>query len=170
MQEELAMIKTAATGNPRFAQIRRRPFLAALATTLAASWLGAGRLQALAPAAISPSAAIAASADPDFKLGAVYAYPNPARRGDSPIIHVEAGLADGLDIEIYDLSGELVKSASLPGAPQLIDDQSGRGAQYAYEWKWDVSGVGSGVYVYVVKAHQGARGELSTTKKMAVVK
>jgi hypothetical protein len=105
-----------------------------------------------------------------FELGEVYAFPNPAKGGTGTTIHVEAGLAQGLDIRIYDISGRLIRSESLSAAPQLIDDHSGRGAQYAFEWKWDVSGVPSGVYVYVVTAHMSGHSDLRTMKKVAVIK
>jgi hypothetical protein len=115
----------------------------------------------------------AAGAAPDagaFELGQVYAFPNPARRGANVTLHVEAGLADGLDIAIYDISGRLVASQSISGAPGLIDDHSGCGPRYAYEWTWNVEGIPSGVYIYAAQAHKAGRADLRTMKKVAVIK
>jgi hypothetical protein len=115
-------------------------------------------------------AEVAASALGAYELGEVYAFPNPARRGANVTLHVEAGLADGVDIAIYDISGRLITSQSISGAPGLIDDHSGRGPQYAYEWTWSVAGAASGVYIYDVSAHKAGHGNLRTMKKVAVIK
>jgi len=115
------------------------------------------------------SALLSLPADPTFLLREVYAFPNPAKRMN-PTIHVEVGVADSVDIHIYDISGRLLQSQTLYGAPQLINDGSGRGLQYAYEWTWNASGVSSGVYLYVMTAHLNGQSDLRTTKKVALVK
>lgn len=91
-------------------------------------------------------------------FGQVYAFPNPARPGESPTIHVEAGSADHIDIHVYDLSG------------QLKDSASSDGARAAFEYRWDVGGVGSGVYIYVVTASQNGGGKIRRTGRLAVIK
>ncbi|MBI4802202.1 MAG: right-handed parallel beta-helix repeat-containing protein [Elusimicrobia bacterium] len=103
----------------------------------------------------------------NFELGEIYAFPNPAKRGINPAIHIEAGIADRIDINIYDITGQLIKSAILTGSPQLIDD--GQGAEYAYEWTWDASNTGSGVYIYVVKAHKNGE-TLKAIRKLGIIK
>ncbi|MBI4656546.1 MAG: right-handed parallel beta-helix repeat-containing protein [Elusimicrobia bacterium] len=103
----------------------------------------------------------------NFELGEVYAFPNPAKRGINPTLHIEAGIADKIEINIYDITGQLIKSVTLTGNPQLIDD--GQGAQYAYEWTWDVSNAGSGIYIYAVKAYKNT-GTLKAVKKLGIIK
>ena len=105
---------------------------------------------AAAQAAPAPGATLA--------FGQVYAYPNPARNGVSPVIHVEAGSADHIEIHIYDLSGA------------LKDSTSSDGAQTAFEYRWDAAGVGSGVYIYVVTASQSGSGKIRRTGRVAVIK
>ncbi|MBI4376307.1 MAG: hypothetical protein HY549_07635 [Elusimicrobia bacterium] len=79
----------------------------------------------------------------ELAFGEVYAYPNPARRGRNPVIHVEAGSADSVQIRVYDSAGELKHSAELSGP------------RSAFEYAWDVGGAGSGVYIFVVNASKG---------------
>lgn len=110
------------------------------------------------------------SGDSDFRFREVYAYPNPARRGVSPTFHIEAEKADRVDINIYDLSGERVHSLSIDGPGRLIDDGSGRGPVLAFERAWDVSNVGSGVYIFAVTAHKAGRGAIRIRHKVAVIK
>ncbi|MGQ0644975.1 MAG: fibronectin type III domain-containing protein, partial [Elusimicrobiota bacterium] len=119
----------------------------------------------------SPSAAperAAPPADGAFRLGEVYAFPNPARSGANPTLHVEAGLADRLEIRIYDVAGTLVHETEIPGAPRLVDD--GQGPQYAYEYTWDASGAPSGVYLFRVQAHKAGESQLAASGKLAVLK
>ena len=104
--------------------------------------------------------------DSTFRLGEVYSFPNPAMR-TNPTFHIEVGIADKVEIRIYDLSGDLVHETSLSGNPRLIDD--GQGPQYAYEYTWDVSDVGSGVYVYVMIARKGSE-KIKKVGKCAVIK
>ncbi|MFA5139711.1 MAG: hypothetical protein WC728_10805 [Elusimicrobiota bacterium] len=112
----------------------------------------------------------AADSSGDFAFDQVYAFPNPARGGQTPTIHAEAGAAESLDIRIYDISGGLVHSASLAGPAPLVDDGSGRGGVSSFEYRWDVSGVGSGVYIYVLTAHKGGSGDIRKSGKLAVIK
>ncbi len=107
------------------------------------------------------------SADPAFRLGEVYVYPDPARGGAVPTFHIEAGLADRVEIYIYNVAGELVHKAALSGAPQVIDD--GQGPQYAYEYQWN-GRIPSGVYLYLVKARKSGYGGLKKTGRFAVVR
>ena len=93
-----------------------------------------------------------------FVFGQVYAFPNPSRPGQNPSIHVEAGSADNIEIRIYDLSGELRGAASLSGP------------RNPFEYAWNVSGVGSGVYIYVVTASKNGVGSMRKTGRLAVIK
>lgn len=100
-------------------------------------------------------------------VGEADAFPNPASQ-TNPTLHIEVGIVDRVEIHVYDISGELVHRASLNGPPQTIDD--GLGPQYAYEYTWDVSGIASGIYIYVVTAHKGGQGSAKVTGKVAVLK
>jgi len=102
--------------------------------------------------------------------GYAYIFPNPAKRGANPTVHIEAGFADSIDINIYDIAGGLVKSHSFSGPPALMDDGSGRGPQYAYEWTWDASGAGSGVYLCAITAKRTGQKDFKTVKKIGVIK
>ena len=65
-----------------------------------------------------------------LNFGEVYAFPNPARGGQNPTLHIEAGSSDKVEIRIYDVTGELVHSATLRGPPLIIND--GQGAEQAF--------------------------------------
>ena len=77
-------------------------------------------------------------ADPTFKLGEVYAFPNPAKNGKNPIIHAETGLADKLDLAIYNIAGELIETSSIDGTRWKIVD-----SKYCYEWEWNTTNIAS---------------------------
>jgi hypothetical protein len=106
------------------------------------------------------------SADSAFKLGEVYCYPNPAKK-TNPTFHIETGLADKVELKVYDTSGDLIHETVLPGIPQVIDD--GQGPQYAYEYLWDVKNAGSGVYIFSITAKKGDK-TLKKTGRCAVIK
>jgi hypothetical protein len=105
-------------------------------------------------------------ADPSFKLGEVYCYPNPAKK-INPIFHIETGIADKLELKIYDVSGSQIFEATLNGMPQVMDD--GQGPQYAYEYLWDVNNIGSGVYIFSVVSNKGNK-ILKRTGRCAVIR
>ena len=90
-------------------------------------------------------------------FGEVYAFPNPARGGVNPVIHVEAPGADTVRVNVYDVTGARRHTLTMTGA----------GA--AHEMTWDVSGIGSGVYYYVVEA-SGGGSTVRKTGKLAVIK
>lgn len=90
-----------------------------------------------------------------FEFKEVYAYPNPARGGQKPRIHVEAGSADIIKIRIYDVAGNLVHKAQMPGPD--VD----------YVWEGYIP---SGVYIYVVEARKQGFGTLKKVSKLAVIR
>ena len=92
------------------------------------------------------------------------AYPNPAKPPYMLTLHIETGLADEVQIRIYDVSGGLVHEASLSAAPAVIDNK------YAYEYRWDTSGIGSGIYIYAITAKKSGFQDIRTTGKSAVIK
>ncbi|MBI4249934.1 MAG: T9SS type A sorting domain-containing protein [Elusimicrobia bacterium] len=100
----------------------------------------------------------------DFKLGEVYAFPNPAKSTSKTTLHIEAGVADEVEIRIYDASGGIVHQTRLLENPRRIQ------GLYAYEYAWSLSGVGSGIYFFVVAAKKAGRPDLISTGKCAVIK
>ncbi len=105
--------------------------------------------------------------DASFVLRDVYVFPNPAKTGKMPTIHVEVGVADQVQLHIYDIAGDLVHSVVLSDAPQIIDD--GTGKDYAYEYKWE-DNIASGVYLCVVRAQKSGYGDINKTIKLAVIR
>ncbi|MBI5574460.1 MAG: lamin tail domain-containing protein, partial [Elusimicrobia bacterium] len=103
-------------------------------------------------------------ADPAFVKGEIYSFPNPAKRGKCPTLHIECGVADKVEIRIYNIAAELVDSTELYGTPQTIRNK------YAYEYNWDISDIASGVYIYVIRAKKSGYGDIKATGKAAIIK
>ena len=119
---------------------------------------------AVKPAGVSGMGTLAA--DSQFKLGEVYCYPNPAKK-TNPTFHIETGLADKVELKVYDVAGDTIHETVLTGMPQVIND--GQGPQYAYEYLWDIKNTGSGVYVFSITAKKGDK-TLKKTGRCAVIK
>ncbi len=102
--------------------------------------------------------------DSDFYLRAYYIYPNPAKSGASPTIHLECGIADRVEIRIYNIAGELVHDKTITGSPFIKSDK------YVYEHSWDVTDIASGVYISVIDAHKQGEDPIREIKKLAVIK
>jgi len=101
----------------------------------------------------------------DFVLGEVYSYPNPAKRGKCPTLHIEVGLADILEVRIYNVAGELVHSAEISGSNYKTIN-----GKYAYEYNWDISNIASGVYIYLVRAKKNGYHDIKVQGKCAIIK
>jgi peptidoglycan/xylan/chitin deacetylase (PgdA/CDA1 family) len=121
--------------------------------------------QAMGPGGIAPLAA-----DPSFGWKALYAFPNPARGTSRVGVLAQPGIVDSVEIAVYDLSGRKVHSSSDFRFGGAVDDGNGLGAQFTYGHVWDVSGVASGVYTYVVTARKAGEGEKRKAGKLAVIK
>jgi hypothetical protein len=104
--------------------------------------------------------------EPIFKKGEMYCYPNPAK-GINPKFHIETGIADMAEIEVYDITGKKVDGIKIEGTPQIIDD--GQGPEYAYETEWDTTNTGSGVYIIYVRSYRGDK-KIEGRFKCAVIK
>jgi len=115
-----------------------------------------------------PTVLSATVVDGTFRLGEVYSFPNPAVGGNKPTIHIECGIADSVEIKIYDIAGDFIHQTRLEQQPQVVND--GQGPQYAYEYTWDTSGIASGVYIYVVVAKKNGETDLRVMKKLAIIK
>jgi len=113
----------------------------------------------LAASMIKPASPVS-----DFILGEVYSFPNPAKRGKYPTIHIEVGLADILEVRIYNVAGELVYSTEISGSNYKTIN-----GKYAYEYNWDISNIASGVYIYLVRAKKDSQ-TIKTMKKLAIIK
>lgn len=105
--------------------------------------------------------------DGAYRLGEVYAFPNPAKRGKKPTVHVEAGIAESVEFRFYDVSGELVHRSEIRGTPQIIDD--GQGEEYAYEYSWE-GAIPSGTYLCVVTARRSGAPDLKRICRIAVIR
>jgi len=104
------------------------------------------------------------SVDPTFKLSEVYAYPNPAKGGKNPTIHIECGIADRLEIRIYNIAAELLHSNEFSGNDWKIINN-----KYCYEYTWNVNEIASGVYIYLIRAKYD-NNTIKTLKKVAIIK
>ena len=102
--------------------------------------------------------------DPTFKLNDVYSYPNPAKGGVNPIIHIEVGIADTIELRIYNIAGELMNSNQLAGT-----DYIEKSSKYCYEYEWNTQSIASGVYVYLIKAQKGVE-TIKVLKKIGIIK
>ncbi|MFA5860026.1 MAG: DUF4382 domain-containing protein [Elusimicrobiota bacterium] len=103
--------------------------------------------------------------NPEFKLGEVYSFPNPAKYGKNPVLHIEVGIADKVDIGIYTIAGELIYTTNIDGNSASVVNN-----KYCYEQEWDSGGYASGVYIYLIKAHKSGYADIKAVKKLAVIK
>jgi hypothetical protein len=120
--------------------------------------------QPLVPGSASPASATTA-----FGLIDVYAFPNPSRGRQGVTIRAQVGLADQVDVSIYDVTGRQVNSGSVL-SPNILDDNNGKGPQYTFDYPWDTSGAGSGVYIYLVTAKTAGAGPIRKQGKVGVIK
>ncbi len=104
---------------------------------------------------------------PSLALRDMFVFPNPARAGDKPTIHVEVGIADQVTLKIYDAAGRQVHETILTQTPSLID--SGNGTRYAYEYLWD-GDIPSGVYFYSIEAKKAGASTINAKGKFGVVR
>lgn len=114
-------------------------------------------------------AGIGVAAVDDFGFRDVYAFPNPSRNGSAVTFRMQPGLADSVEVRVYDLSGRKVHSSSNFRFLGAIDDGNGKGAQNTYDHAWDVSGIGSGVYTFVITAKKAGQSDIRKSGKVAVI-
>ncbi len=111
-----------------------------------------------------------AIADPTFTFHDAYAFPNPVRGTSVVTIRMQTGLADSVEVHAYDVTGRRVYSSSNFTLNPALDDGNGKGAQYTYDNVWDISGVGSGVYTYVLTAKKAGASDIHKSGRIGVVK
>jgi hypothetical protein len=119
----------------------------------------------------SPTGFGTLAADPTFAFRDAYAFPNPAHGSDgAAVIRVQVGQADSVEVHIYDVTGRRVHASSDFTLNPNFDDQNGKGPQFTYAHAWDLAGVGSGVYTYVITAKRAGAPDIHKSGKIGVVK
>ncbi|MDE2141047.1 MAG: hypothetical protein KGJ84_01375 [Elusimicrobia bacterium] len=108
--------------------------------------------------------------DPTFVFHDAYAFPNPVRGTSAVTIRMQTGLADSVEVRAYDVSGRRVYSSSNFSLNPGLDDGNGKGIQYTYDNVWDISGVGSGVYQYVITAKKSGKSDIHKAGRVGVIK
>ncbi len=106
----------------------------------------------------------------DFGLRDGYVFPNPSRNGSAVTFRMQPGSADSIEVRVYDLAGRKVHSSSDFRFRGALDDGNGKGAQNTYDHVWDVSGIGSGVYTFVMTAKKAGQPDIRKTGKIGIVK
>lgn len=101
----------------------------------------------------------------DFVLRDAYAYPNPARGGVNPKIRLETGVADSVEIKIYNVAAELVAEGRLDGTSYKTS-----GGVCYYEQPIDATRFASGVYICHILARKSASPDIKVIKNFAVIK
>jgi len=109
------------------------------------------------------------AADASFGLKAAYAFPNPVHAG-AVTIRIQPGLADSVSVRVYDISSRKIHESSDFTLNPSLDDGNGLGVQYTYDHAWDASGVGSGVYTYVITAKKAGQADIHKTGRVGVSK
>ncbi len=120
--------------------------------------------------ASSASGSPAGAAPADFSLRAAYAFPNPVRGAGVVTFRIQPGLADSVSVRVYDLSGRKIHDSSDFTLRSDYDDGNGLGPQDTYDHAWSVSGVASGVYLYVITATKSGSADIRQSGRVAVIK
>ena len=113
---------------------------------------------------------IGVAAIDDFGLRDGYAFPNPSRNGSAVTFRLQPGSVDSIEVRVYDVSGRKIHSSSDFRFRGALDDGNGKGAQNTYDHNWDVSGVGSGVYTFVMTAKKAGQSDIRKTGKVGVIR
>jgi hypothetical protein len=109
-------------------------------------------------------------AQDEFYYRDQYAFPNPARGGGAVTFRIQPGLAETIELRVYDLAGRKIHDSTDFTFLGAFDDGNGKGAQDTYDHVWSVGGVGSGVYSYVIKASHGGQKPIVKSGKVGVIK
>jgi len=117
-----------------------------------------------------PAIDVASTALDVFGLRAYYVFPNPVRGTRQATFRLQPGLADSVEVHVYDLTGRRVLSSSDFQFTSTFDDLNGLGPQDNYDHVWDISGVGSGVYTFVMTAKKAGQADIHVSGKIGVVK
>ena len=101
--------------------------------------------------------------NPVFALYGYYVFPNPVRGTRQATIRIEPGQADSVEVRVYDLTGRNVHASS-------AFTQGTADGQISFDHVWDISGVGSGVYTYVITATKSGQADIHASGKVGIVK
>ncbi|MBD3272716.1 MAG: hypothetical protein GF384_09300 [Elusimicrobia bacterium] len=104
------------------------------------------------------------SASIPFAKKEVYVFPNPAGRNAHPAVHIAVGNADSISVSFYTIAGEQIHAHEITGDPEETE----RGV--AYEYRWNIDTVPSGVYICSIRARKKGYPDITEIKKIAVVK
>jgi hypothetical protein len=96
-------------------------------------------------------------------LYAAFAYPNPAIK-TNPVIRVSMGVVNSIDFTIFDISGNIVHSGSLTGAPTGVAPNG----LYYYDYVWR-DRKPSGVYFAVIHGKAPDGSIIKARVKFAVI-
>jgi len=102
-----------------------------------------------------------------FEVGEVYCYPNPSKR-INPTIHIEITVeVDKIRVPIYEITGNKIKELTIDEKPvnRFIYGKN----WYVYEKLWDLSDIGSGVYVVDIDVNYKGK-NIKRRVKCAVIK
>ncbi|MFN0117267.1 MAG: FlgD immunoglobulin-like domain containing protein [Elusimicrobiota bacterium] len=110
---------------------------------------------------------LASALDATFELKNLYAYPNPAQKGDIPKIHVEVGVAEHVECLILDSAGEFVRQIENRDFPIILNTP--QGPQFSYEFVID-GHLPSGVYRYIVTAKKASETLIRRTGQFTVIR
>ncbi len=113
---------------------------------------------------------VVAAAVDEFGLRDRYAFPNPSRGGAAVTFRVQPGRADSLQLRVYDVAGRKVHESSNFTLQTAFDDGNGKGPQHTYDHVWNVSGVGSGVYSFVIVVKKAGARDIIARGKAGVIK
>ncbi len=111
---------------------------------------------------------VAAAID-EFSLRDGYAFPNPSRDGAAVTFRIQPGRADSVEVRVYDVAGLKVHSSS-DFRFSVLDDGNGKGNQNTYDHVWDVSGISSGVYTFVITAKKSGQSDIRKSGKAGIIK
>jgi len=106
----------------------------------------------------------------DFGFRDGYAFPNPSRNSSAVTFRMQPGSVDAIEVRVYDLSGRKIHSSSDFRFLGAFDDGNGKGVQNTYDHVWGVSGVGSGVYTFVMTAKKAGQSDIRKSGKVGVIK
>jgi sugar lactone lactonase YvrE len=106
----------------------------------------------------------------DFGIRDGYAFPNPSRKSAAVTFRMQPGSADSIEVRVYDVTGRKVHSSSDFRFLGAVDDGNGKGPQNTYDHVWNVSGIGSGVYTFVMTAKKAGQSDIRKTGKVGVIR
>ncbi len=99
----------------------------------------------------------------DLPVGEVYSYPNPAKAPQPVVFRLESAMADFVQVQIYDLVGNLVGSKT-ESTGLMIGANGGIYQEVSY----DTQNMATGTYVAVIEARNGDAGKRITHKFMVI--